>query len=223
MKFIISLIPRTSEVDTKVKTASNSDNIKNILNHEIITYKPHPVITRLKESLSINNNKINSEPGTKIGKTPNKNTENIVENTNKNCTNENESSTVFLNIVDKLEYYYEEKMKIEVEKLKVHFEKEMLQICQQQQQQHLPVQKCCCSCKDEKSGPQMQMVVTSLNQVNVSLQKRNEELTNQLLTVLLHVKNERLQNDEQEKVNPPRVQTARKQIEKKKSLMCSVM
>ena len=219
MKFIISLLPRSRELDTKVKTASNSDNIKSILNHEIITYKPHPVITRLKESLSVNNKKIISE---QFGKTSIENTENVVENSNKNCTNENESSTVFLNIVDKLEYYYEEKMKIEVEKLKVYFEKEMLQICQQQQQQP-PVQKCCCSCKDEKSGPQMQMVVTSLNQVNVSLQKRNEELTNQLLTVLLHVKNERLQNDEQEKVNPPRVQTARKQIEKKKSLMCSVM
>ena len=65
--------------------------------------------------------------------------------------NANEDSlTTFSNIVEKLELFYEEKMKIEVEKLKIHFEKEMTGFMETQQTNLTPT--CCCNNNDNKGN-----------------------------------------------------------------------
>ena len=195
--------------------------------YDLITYKPHPVIARLKETFQqnkvedglLNNSKGLSSTGSEKEA---KNSENNA--TSANSSSGQDSLQIFSNIVEKLEVYYEEKMKIEVAKIKVHFEKEMLQLMQQQPlvQQPQPQQKCCCNCgSQDKVSSDLKMVLNSMNQVNSNLQKRNEELTNQLLTILFHLKND--QSSNKEDILEKRPLSARAEKEKRKSMLCNIM
>ena len=193
--------------------------------HEMLVYKPHPVVTRLKESFH-HENRI--RPSKKIN-----NSTTIVEpvadsqgedgKINQEITIENEPFTLFSNIVEKLDQYYEEKMKIEVEKLKLHFEKEMSKSSNHQSQNF---KHCSCSCisgKEETLSLEMELVLKSINQVNLSLQKRNEELTNHLLTILLHMKNQQVNSvNINESLTKPST-SPKKVAHRKKSLFCNIM
>ena len=65
-----------------------------------------------------------------------------------------------------------------------------------------------------------------MSQINASLQKRNEDLTNQLLTLILHLKNEQLQQNvatnnvdkEQDQFINTKIKTS-----KRKSQLCNLM
>lgn len=199
-----------------------SDDMKIGFDHEMLVYKPHPVVTRLKESFH-HENRI--RPSKKIN-----NSITIVEpvadsqGEDGKITIENEPFTLFSNIVEKLDQYYEEKMKIEMEKLKLHFEKEMVK----KSNHHIQnVNHCSCSCsggKEEALSLEMEMVLKSINQVNLSLQKRNEELTNHLVTILLHIRNEQLNSvSNNESLIKPSTFPTTKNGQRKKSLFCNIM
>ena len=93
-----------------------SDDMKIGFDHEMAVYKPHPVVTRLKESFH-HENRI--RPSAQINNSTSaiKPVVNQEEDGNltKEISMENEPFTLFSNIVEKLDQYYEEKMKIEVE------------------------------------------------------------------------------------------------------------
>ena len=136
-----------------------------------------------------------------------------------------------------MESYYEEKLKIEIDKLKIHLEKEMTNNFQNQNS--IPKNCCCqqkidCNSKKTSASPSdLNLVLNSLSQINVGLQKRNEELTNNLLTILIHLKNEKIPSQKDETSSSlERDSTTKKVIEenkmenlvvKKKSQMCCVM
>ena len=194
--------------------------------HEMLVYKPHPVVTRLKESFHHENRMI--RPSKQINNStsviePVANLPGEDEKLNKEMSMENEPFTLFSNIVEKLDQYYEEKMKIEVEKLKLHFEKEMSKSSNHQSQNF---KHCSCSCisgKEETLSLEMELVLKSINQVNLSLQKRNEELTNHLLTILLHMKNQQVNSvNINESLTEPST-SPKKVAHRKKSLFCNIM
>ena len=72
------------------------------LNQPPVVYKPHPVIERLKQAETLHVSK----------KTPSTSEDSCQEE--KKDSFEIESTKIFTNIVDKLDIYYQEKMKIEV-------------------------------------------------------------------------------------------------------------
>ena len=118
-------------------------------------------------------------------------------------------------------------MNIEVDKLKIFCEKEMLSMAKGQQK------KCHCVLQEEdKRAQEMQLALVSLNQFNMNLQKKNDELTNQILTIIMHLKKQ--DHDIMEESDRSRVSSgygtqasrAYSQTEKslkKKSFMCCVM
>ena len=69
-------------------------------------YKPHPVIERLKQVETVLSNKNKIKPTSQQ-------TEETCQEEQRNSF-EIESTKIFTNLVEKLEVYYEEKMKIEV-------------------------------------------------------------------------------------------------------------
>ena len=77
-----------------------------------------------------------------------------------------------------------------------------------------------------QSSSELKLVLTSMSQINSSLQKRNEELTNQLLTLILHLKNEQLnqnnpinQDIEHDQSSPTNIN----KTSKRKSQLCILM
>ena len=106
-------------------------------------------------------------------------------------------------------------------------------------QNSIPKNCCCqqkidCNSKKTSASPSdLNLVLNSLSQINVGLQKRNEELTNNLLTILIHLKNEKIPSQKDEiSTSLERDSTTKKVIEenkkenlavKKKSQMCCVM
>ena len=141
--------------------------------------------------------------------------------------NEAYPAALFSDIIERLDKYYEEKMNIEVDKLKIFCEKEMLSMAKGQQK------KCHCVLQEEdKRAQEMQLALVSLNQFNMNLQKKNDELTNQILTIIMHLKKQ--DHDKMEESDRSRVssgygtQSSRQSSQtekslKKKSFMCCVM
>ena len=201
-----------------------SDDMKIGFDHEMLVYKPHPVVTRLKESFH-HENRI--RPSAQINNSNNAIQPVVKQEEDGILTQEmgmeNEPFTLFSNIVEKLDQYYEEKMKIEVEKLKIHYEKEVVNNSSPQSQ---CLKYCSCSCnggKEEKLSLEMEMVLKSINQVNISLQRRNEELTNHLLTILLHMKNENLNSVNNNETIMKQTTPPTKVANRRKSLFCNIM
>ena len=101
----------------------------------------------------------------------------------------------------------------QVEKLKLHFERELLKqpaMFPTPAPQVLP-----CNCRNDRESKNLDSVLTSLSQTNQTLQKRNEELTNQLLMFLIQTNNNIKLVDEEE---PKQTQTR-----KGTSTMCCIM
>ena len=106
----------------------------------------------------------------------------------------------------------------QLEKLKLHFDRDLLK------QAPLfsapaPAPACSCNCgNSEQKYKHFETLLTSLNQTNLSLQKRNEELTNQLLMLLIQS-----QNSNKIKLIEESHSQNRNNKKKEKSALCSIM
>ena len=106
----------------------------------------------------------------------------------------------------------------QLEKLKLHFDRDLLK------QAPLfsapaPAPACSCNCgNSEQKYKHFETLLTSLNQTNLSLQKRNEELTNQLLMLLLQS-----QNSNKIKLIEESHSQNRNNKKKEKSALCGIM
>ena len=107
----------------------------------------------------------------------------------------------------------------QLEKLKLHFDRDLLK------QAPLfsapaPAPACSCNCgNSEQKYKHFETLLTSLNQTNLSLQKRNEELTNQLLMLL--IQSQKNNNIKLVDSQPQHSQNTNKK--KEKSTLCSIM
>ena len=189
--------------------------------YEILPYQPHPVISRLKVNTKNRIDDVNKKLPENINQD-----EKEINDKSPNFT-EAYSAALFSDIIERLDKYYEEKMTIEVDKLKIFCEKEMLSMFKGQQK------KCCCvQQEDGKRAQEMQLAMVSLNQFNMNLQKKNDELTNQILTIIMHMKNQ--DHDKREERDRSRASSgystqrsrstsAARKSTKKKSFMCCMM
>ena len=97
--------------------------------------------------------------------------------------------------------------------MRLHFERELLS-----QVPPVPAPLWSCNCRnEEKKSQNLETVLTSLSQTNQSLQKRNEELTNQLLMLLIQTNNSiKMVEKEVDDIKRPKNR-------KERSSMCSIM
>ena len=104
----------------------------------------------------------------------------------------------------------------QLEKLKLHFDRDLLK---QAPLFSAPAPVCSCNCgNSDQKYKHFETLLTSLNQTNLSLQKRNEELTNQLLMLLLQS-----QNSNKIKLIEESHSQNRNNKKKEKSALCSIM
>ena len=96
--------------------------------------------------------------------------------------------------------------------MRLHFERELLS-----QVPPVPAPLWSCNCRnEEKKSQNLETVLTSLSQTNQSLQKRNEELTNQLLMLLIQTNNSIKVEKEVDEIKRPKNR-------KDRSSMCNIM
>ena len=210
------ITPRTPPTKPKIESINISDDNKLESKFEVVTYKPHPVIMRLKHVQSEKKIEDCSNNGTETSMNAN------CKPSTEDISADKDPFTMFSNIVERLEHYYEEKLKIEVSKLKIHFEKEMLDLLQHHQQP-LPRQYCCNQSgksKNDDMNAQLQSTLNSMNQINMNLQKRNMELTEQLMTLMMSFNKQDVDDGERFR---SRKNSARSQSEKRNSHFCVVM
>ena len=184
----------------------------NSTRYDILPYHPHPVISRLKDCQRPN---VNQKLPDAENMDQDGNDDKFPHTTGTGAY----PTSLFSDIIERLDTYYEQKMSIEVDKLKLFFEKEKLNILKGQQ-------KCCCVQQDDKRIQELQLALVSLNQFNMNLQKKNDELTNQILTIIMHVKNQDLNNKETVSSvdkQKPRPSSEIRKSTTKKSFMCCLM
>ena len=96
--------------------------------------------------------------------------------------------------------------------MRLHFERELLS-----QVPPVPAPLWSCNCRnEEKKSQNLETVLTSLSQTNQSLQKRNEELTNQLLMLLIQTNNSIKVEKEVDEIKRPKNR-------KDRSSMCNII
>ena len=103
----------------------------------------------------------------------------------------------------------------QLEKLKLHFDRDLLK---QAPLFSAPPPLCSCNCgNSDQKYKHFESLLTSMNQTNLSLQKRNEELTNQLLMLLIQSQT----NNKIKLIEDSQKQNTNKK--KEKSALCSIM
>ena len=103
--------------------------------------------------------------------------------------------------------------------MKLHFDRDLLkQASLFSAPPPPPPQLCSCNCgSSDQKYKQFETLLTSFNQTNLSLQKRNEELTNQLLMFLIQSQN----NNKIKVIEDSHCRNTNKK--KEKSALCSIM
>ena len=106
----------------------------------------------------------------------------------------------------------------QLEKLKLHFDRDLLKQAPLFSAPPPPPPLCSCNCgTSDQKYKHVETLLTSFNQTNLSLQKRNEELTNQLLMLLI-------QSQNNQKIKVIEDSDGRNKNKKKeKSTFCSIM